>query len=267
MSRQRASARHLHELRELLTGRDLALLSQVAELRFMTGRHLAAVYFDGSEHQTPAAAGRAARRRLEFLYHERLLTRLERRIGGIRAGSASFVYALGPVGDRLLNLPGARRRHHEPSRTFLDHSLAITELVVELTLAARHGNVDLLTLQTEPRCWRQLGSLSGTSLLRPDLYLAVGTADYEYRWFIEVDLGTEHLPTLLRKCTSYDAYYRSGREQASHGVAPRVLWLMHNQTRADRLRAAIERTGSLTPGLFVVSTATEAVRITRGGQP
>jgi hypothetical protein len=263
----RVSGRRLAELREETSGRDLAILRQIAELRFMTSRQVEAIHFTGDGRSTLAAA-RAARRHLERLTSERFLVRLERRIGGIRAGSAASVYVIGPVGQRLLELPGARRRHREPSRAFLTHGLSISQLVTDLTVAARSGPLDLLGLQAEPHCWRSMSGAGGAvSTLRPDLFVAVGKADTEYRWFVEVDLGSEHLPTLLRKCTAYEAYYRSGREQAEHGVFPRVLWLMHTPTRVARLQSAIDRDGRLTPGLFVVTTQGSAVDVAVGGTP
>lgn len=264
MSGVRVSARRLAELRDELSGRDLAILRQVAELRFMTSRHIEAIHFKDSDHSSDLAAARAARRTLERLSSERLLIRLARRIGGIRAGSASFVYAIGPVGERLLELPGPRHRFREPSATFLRHTLAISQLVADLTTASQRGELDLLGLQTEPRCWRTTISVGGgRSVLRPDLYAAVGKDDFEYRWFVEVDLGSEHLPTLLRKCAAYEAYYRSGAEQAAHGVFPRVLWLMHRPERVQRLRAAVDE--RLTAELFVIATIDRAIAVATGG--
>lgn len=262
----RTSARRVVELREELSGRELALLSQVAELRFMTARQIERVHFSENERSAPTATtARAARRCLARLSEQRLLHRLERRIGGVRAGSAGYVYSLGPVGERVLELKRPRRREIEPSPTFLNHTLAISGLVVELIAASRDQRCDLVQLQTEPRCWRRQ---PGGGLLRPDLMTVIGADGYEYRWFIEVDLGTEHLPTLLRKCLAYQAYYRSGVEQhSSSGVFPRVLWLMHSQTRALRLRAAIDQASSLTPELFVVITIDRAVETATGGQP
>ena len=94
----------LDDLRADMSGRDLAIIGQVADLRLMTGRQIEAVHFPAGEHETATAAARAARRCLERLARHRILVRLDRRIGGVRAGSRSFVYALGPVGVALVGL-------------------------------------------------------------------------------------------------------------------------------------------------------------------
>lgn len=260
MSGERASARRVLELREMLSGRDIAIVRQVADLTHMSSLQIERLHFDPSEHASALAAARACRRSLEWLSSERLLIRLDRRIGGIRAGSASFVYAIGPVGERVLDLPTPRHRFREPSLRFLKHTLAVSQLVVDITRAARALNgPDIVGIEPEPRCWRKVLVVSGSfSILRPDLFVSLGVGEFEHRWFIEVDLGSEHLPTLLRKCRAYEAYYRTGTEQAEHDVFPTVLWIMGTRERAERLRDAIDRDGGLTAELFVV-TANELV--------
>lgn len=212
--RGRVGPRELEHLRDELSGRDRAIVQTVSEARLMTGRQLQALFFPLEDHATARTAARCARRVLERLSRDRLLVRLERRIGGVRAGSASFIYAIGPVGQRLLRQPGARRRLREPSTYFVDHTLAVSELVVRVTTTARLGKLELLRLQHEPSCWRSFGGLGVRQLLRPDLFVVLGVGDYEHRWFIEVDRGSESLPVVLRKCRTYEAYYAAGLEQA-----------------------------------------------------
>lgn len=268
MSRARLGRRGLEVLRGELSGRDVAITKQVAELKLMSARQIEAVHFPHAQHASAITAARSCRRVLERLTRERLLLRLSRRVGGIRAGSASYIYALGPVGQRVIGEEReVRRRFREPSSTFAVHTLAVAQLVVDVTSQARRGTFDIIGLQTEPTCWRMVpGGLAVASVLRPDLYVALGVDDFEHRWFVEIDLGTEHLPTLLRKCVTYEAYYRSGREQAEHGVFPRVLWLMQKADRVERLRDAIEADGRLTDGLFVVMTRDTAVAALAGGE-
>ncbi len=266
MSVVRTSDAELVRLRDELSVREIAIVSQVAELRLMSGRQIARVHFADEAHGSAEAASRACRRSLERLAWNRLLIRLERRIGGVRAGSGSFVYALGPVGQRLIGLDGPRRRFREPSASFVDHTLAVSELVVELILADRAGRVELLEAQAEPACWRSYSDMSGRKLLRPDLFVALGIGEYELRHFIEMDRGTEHLPAVLRKCRAYDAYYRSGREQARHEVFPRVLWIAPNERRCHQIATAIGRDGRLNGSLFAATTTDGAVEYLAGGE-
>jgi hypothetical protein len=266
MTGERIGKRRLQELGDVMTERDRSVLEHIGWLRYMTGRQVETMLFAGDGSQD--SAGRAARRVLQRLTDAHLILRLERRIGGARAGSASFVYTVSAAGQRLLSLDGARKRFREPTYEFLRHTLSITQLVVDLAGAEQTGQIEQLDVETEPRSWRRT-TTSSTALadLRPDLFVSLVAADFDYRWFVEVDLGTEHLPRLLQKCKSYERYYSTGIEQDLHGVFPRVLWLMHTNHRADRLGRAIERAGLFSPGLFTVSTPGRAVHVLRGGNP
>lgn len=265
MSGQRLGSRGLDSLRDDLSGRDIAIVRQVADLKLMSARQIEAVHFTLNDHATALTAARSARRVLERLVRDRLLMRLSRRVGGIRAGSASYVYAIGPVGQRIIGNNEARVRFREPSGTFARHTLAVTQIVVDLTVESRARRIDLLGLQPEPTCWRATsGPMGASSTLRPDLFASIGVGDFEHRWFIEVDLGSEHLPTLIRKCAAYEAYYRSGQEQHKHGVFPRVLWIMHEDARADRLRGAVEGDAHLSSALFTVTTTKHAMTVLGG---
>jgi hypothetical protein len=258
-TRPYASARGITQTRERLSERDLAIIRQVADLRLMSARQIQALHFADAEHDNEQAATRARQRVLARLIRERLLIRLERRIGGVRAGSMGFVLALGPIGQRVLAIDGPRRRSYEPTLRFVDHTLAISQLVVDVTVAARQGSLDLLDCQAEPRCWREFSGPGGRRLLRPDAFLALGVGEYELRWFIEVDRASESLPVVVRKCRLYADYYQSGKEQANGGVFPRVCWIVPDETRAERLQSAIIRDRALPEGLFVVTTSEQAV--------
>ncbi len=267
MSGGTLSRAELENLREDLTGRDVAIVSQVADLRLMTARQIEAVHFPLGDHVSVPAAARACRRCLGRLTRDRLLVRLERRIGGVRAGSGSFVYALGPVGHRVLERHTPRPRYREPTAMFVDHTLAVAQLVTDLTCTARSRSIDLLGCQPEPRCWRQFTSPGGLTTLRPDLFVSLGSGDYELRWFCEVDRGSEHLPALIRKCRLYESYYASGVEQADHGVFPRVCWLVPDARRAERFRSAVANDARLTDALFVVATTDRALAVLGGTEP
>jgi Replication-relaxation len=242
-------------LRQRLSERDRKLLEYVGELRLLGARQIQALLFPDDSHATPITAARSCRRVLERLTREGLLTRLERRVGGVRAGSASYVYALTSLGQRVLDLDGARRRLSEPSAFFVAHTLAVADLLVRLVVATRTGEFVLREWQAEPACWRDVSTLGGRVVLRPDLFVVLLVDEYELRWFVEVDRGTEHLPTLLRKC----GLYKSGVEQRQHEVFPRVLWIALDQRRAERLQEAIRKDRRLSADIFRVTTEAEAL--------
>lgn len=267
MSGPRRGRLQLARLADDLSERDLAILRSVSHLRLASARQIERLHFPVPHvHASAVSAARTARRTLERLVRDRMLLRLERRIGGVRAGSASFVYAIGPVGERIVGLDGPRRRFREPSAMFVDHTLAVAELFTRLHEAAQNGLVELDAVQAEPHCWRQFSGLSGRSTLKPDLFVAVGSGGYELRWFVEVDRGTEHRPAILRKCRVYQSYYQSGQEQQRHGVFPRVLWVIPDSSRQRFIRRTIQRASDLTPELFVVTTDEAAVAVLAGGE-
>jgi Replication-relaxation len=246
----------------------MAIIRQVAELRLMSARQIQAIHFPEHEHDNQQAATRARQRVLERLTRERLLVSLDRRIGGVRAGSAGMVLALGPIGQRVLRASGPRLRSYEPGYRFVDHTLATAQLVVDLTVAARRGLLDLLVCEAEPRCWRQFSGVGGRQVLRPDAFVVLGSGAYELRWFIEVDRASESLPVIVRKCRLYVDYYQSGTEQAAHGgVFPRVCWSVPDESRAERLRRAIARERGLPVGLFVVTTSEQVVMTLSSATP
>lgn len=265
MTGRRINAESLERLRDRVSPRDLAVIDQVRDLKLMSGAQIQTVHFSIDDHATKDSASRACRRVLRRLTNERILVRLERRIGGIRGGSVGFVYAVAPLGHRLLDRDGARRRFREPSATFVHHTLAITQLVVDLIELQRAKRLEILRLEPEPRCWRTYTSPSGVQTLRPDLFVSLGVGEYEHHWFIEMDLGTETIARRLVKCKQYDAYYRTGREQADHGLFPKVLWIVPRGSLAAELQRAVRSARGLDSDLFEVTTRANALQALAGG--
>jgi hypothetical protein len=254
--------RGLELLRERLSERDLAVLRSVREHRFLTASHIEQLHF--FDHATNGSGGRICRRVLARLARERVLSRLDRRVGGVRAGSASYVYALGPVGGRLID--GTRNRVTEPSSLFLTHTLAIADARVALMQAARSGQLELVGVEVEPACWRRYVGIGGApEIVRPDLYVVTASKEYEHCFFVEVDMGTESPAAVGRKCQAYELYRRSGREQAEHGTFPLVVWVAPNESRATWIESVISRTKRLKGDLFRTTTANALVELIAGG--
>jgi hypothetical protein len=244
-------SRRLAAVARNLSDREWEVLRSIEQLRLATSRHLEALHY--TDAATPLTAARKARRTLQRLVDLGLLQRLERRIGGLHAGSAGYIYAVASAGQRLLEVPGPRRRRSEPNELFVEHTLAITELAVAIHQRARSDpdRLEVLDLQTEPTCWRPWTGLGGNrELLRPDLYLTAGVGEDELRWFIELDRGTEHQPAVKRKLRAYQAYFHSGTEQDRDGVFPQVAWVVPNDARAAQLSNWITHDSELRPGLF-----------------
>ncbi|SMQ71882.1 replication-relaxation family protein [Agreia sp. VKM Ac-1783] len=248
----RLGHRQLDHFRMRFSTRDLAILASLREHRFLTAQQIIRLHFYG--HATQPAGARACSRVLERLQRLRTIARIQRRIGGTGGGSTSQVWTLDINGHRLLTQNKTGRSHFDPSLTFLAHTLAVAETRVTLEEIARRNSLRLAHVEIEQTAWRQFIGTGGQSLwLKPDLAAVLSDDEFDDRWFIEVDLGTESLKTLLGKCAVYESYRKTGKEQASHEVFPRVLWLTTTQRRADQLRNALANSRSLHPRLFTVA--------------
>lgn len=250
-SRQRRlSRRALEHLAEVMPERDHRVLELVAQHRFLTTHQIERFVFTG--HSSAESAARTARYVLGRLEKNLLLTSLERRIGGARSGSAARIWQLTAGAARLLKADGLSFRRHDPSQRFLAHCLAVADVHLVL-LALKQGDVHAVEASVEPDSWRTFTGPGGERRsLQPDLAATVHATAYTERWFLEVDLGTESLPTQLRKCEQYESYRNTGIEQDEHGAFPLVWWLMSDRERARRLNQTIQRTPRLTPALYRV---------------
>lgn len=248
-----------------LTDHDLTVLHRVSSLRFVTGSQLTRLCFSGSNDQ--AANGRAARRALLRLTRLGALERLPRSVGGVRAGSAGFVYRLGSAGQRLAiargwQPEGRRRRSLVPGSLFLLHTLQVAELHTRLAESERSGHFELLELSAEPSGWRTYdGHGTQRDVLKPDTFVRLGLGPYEDSYFIEVDRGTEGSHALDRQLAAYVAYHASGQEQQEHGVFPRVLWLTLTGERAGVIAECVQRLPKADRELFQVARFEDAVTI------
>ena len=257
------SRRGLLELKRGLSDRDLAVIDSVSEHRFLSARQIEILHF--ADHSSNLASARVCRRVLARLSEERLLSRLQRRVGGVRAGSASFIYALGPAGVRLRK-DGRRRRFSEPSTIFLDHALAVAAAHVALVAAERDGELELAQVEVEPRCWRHfLGAGGAREAIKPDLYVASVSGAFEDCWFLEIDRGTESPAAIGRKCRSYHAYWRTGLEQDRLGTFPRVVWVAATAARAKRIEQVTAGLRQLKHELFLVTTGEQLIELLQRG--
>lgn len=261
---RRVSRRVLDQLAEILSDRDRQVLGRIDEHRYLSTLQIQQFVF--TDHVSLESAARTARRVLSRLERFHLLRPIERRIGGVRSGSSARVWQLTPAAARLLRAEGAVHRRHEPSLRFLAHCLAVADVHLVFRTMLTNPAIEKVLVQTEPDSWRRhIGQGGEPRLLQPDLAAAVSTDQYEDFFFIEVDLGTESLPTLLRKCAQYEAYRATGIEQEQHGTFPLVIWFFSKQERADRLQLSVGRSPRLTPGLFRYVTPSNLAQTLGGG--
>jgi hypothetical protein len=254
-----ATARRLAALERGMSDRDRAVISTLARVRVATARQLYRLHFQD-------VTRRRARAGLASLAGRRLIARLPRVVGGVRAGSTGYVYALDVAGQRLIRTGTRAQRPWSVGRTFLDHSLTVTELYVQLAEADRAGRLHLAEFATEPACWRHFHGPGGARLvLKPDAVLRLRLGRYEDRWWLEADCGTESRTTLARRCEQYRLYWQAGVEQARTGVFPRMLWVVPDEQREAVLVDVITRQPADARPLFAVARFAEAVeRLVQG---
>ena len=249
-----------------LSERDQAIVSAVGRVRVLTGRQLERLHFADLQG---AHRDRTRRRVLARLVTLQVLTTLERRIGGARAGSAGLVFVLGLVGQRLATLSpnlspnqgsvtaGRARQPHTPTDRFLKHSLAVSELYVQLVELARQQSFTLAGFQGEPACW---WLDSAGSWMKPDAYACLETTDVTDNWAVEVDQATESLPTLRRKLLAYLQLAERGENGPDDEVLPRVLITVPDERRHTAVRELVEELPDPAECLFAVVVQQRAAR-------
>jgi hypothetical protein len=269
MKRERVSPVHVERLAAELPARDLALIETLDQLRVATPNQLQRLHFASG---TKAAGARQTWRRLRALTEARVVTVLERRIGGGPGGSSQAVFALDTAGQRLASACGPAggrrlRRPWTPGNQFLAHALAVTELYVELRERERSGRGELLAFDAEPLCWRRFTGVGGATVwLKPDAFVRWGAGDLEHLSFVEVDRATASAPTVARKLDLYRRYWQSGREQERFGAFPRVVLLTPVEARRDTLAAAVTRQPPEARPLYRVGLYEDGVRLLTGGE-
>ena len=246
------------------------LLALVAAHRFATTTQLARL--TAPEYASSASALRQTQRHLASLAQQRLLTSLERRVGGWQGGSAVTIWAATTRGHRLVapdegegEVP-RRQRPREVSTTFLDHLLAITEVRTSIEEAVRQEADTEAMVALEPDCWRTRLSPSGQpQVLRPDLAVTVTSPSYEDRYLIEVDRATENPGRVIATCWRYQEHQATSAQVSDGGVFPLVVWLVPTDRRRHRLERAIAHRTGLLRDLFRVIRLDQLPTLIHGG--
>lgn len=257
----------------LLQERDMALLEDVWQYRWLTTSQLAALRASDPRLPTRFTSRLPLTRRLKLLYHHRYLGRIARPLA---KGSLEPVYVLDSEGARALSRlhgeVGARTPSQLPKASALEHMLAINQVRVALTVACQtmdcqdQAGADPrqtpIALPTQLAAWHNSDavkfatSVEGTGVrsrqvkLIPDgcwvlrITLPSGGTQRCF-YFVEVDLGTEPLRTISDKCRAYYSYWQSGGFAAHFSLPPavafRVLFVAPTLKRAEAILSAIQK--------------------------
>lgn len=264
---RRLSAAGLVELAGELAPRERLVIEAAERLRLVSGKQLERLFFAGGTN--PASNARLARRTLARLVAHGALGRLERRIGGVRAGAAGAVYFATARGQRLVAYWQGRglvrpRSAFEPSATFARHVLAISESYATLVEADRAGSIELIDFQGEPGCWLSYAGGGGArQWVKPDAFVRLGVGEYETRTWLEIDCGTEGRGALTRKCRAYLAAYRAG---AVADVFPKVVWVTTTEKRVELLGEVCGSLPAEAWKLFAITTPDRMLDVLAGAR-
>jgi hypothetical protein len=265
----------------MLQPRDIALLADVFDSRFITIPHAAALHF----HELKSAE-RTANRRLQAMAEVRLLIRDDGHFGFavLPDGRKKEIKALyrftKPAFDLLVTrgvLPQLagnawettmRKRFGNWKPTTIDHEIGMLDIKAALKIAIE-GNAHLKVgdFGVWPRAYEfQIPKGGRVSTLQPDGFLHViehrpGRDDVTNHFFyIEFDRGGEQQDTLVEKAKGYRYHFKEGNFAESLGYPKskrnecpfRVLFVFdqaNSHVRRDNIatRLAEEGIGTQTP--------------------
>ncbi len=270
MTRRYASKKRLAHLEETLTARDRAIIDTLDRLRVATTEQLRRIHF---QDLTARSAARQAPALLASLASRHVVVKLERQVGGVRAGSKAAVWSLDTIGQRLASSCGPaggrhRRRPWTPSLSFLAHRLAVSDAFAGLAEREQAGAVDVLDFDAEPLSWRRFLTGHGvTAYLKPDAYVRLGLGEVERAAFVEIDRATESRATLIVKLRAYRQYWDTGREQERRGYFPRVVFAVPSEKRKTVVADLFDCQPDETRPLWQVVLAADLTDVLIGGTP
>jgi hypothetical protein len=250
--------RNRHRRREhpkgmVLQPRDVDAIAAVQRLRVLKQVHLQALFF-GSRA--------TAQYRLERLYDHGFL---ERKFLTVARGEgrSPTLYILDRRGAEVLRSERGMENlkwwssSKDLSPLFLEHTLAINDVLVAVIVACRQQGLLLEDWHTEHEIKADYDRVNlkdpitgqRTSIaVVPDAVFAFVAADRRHRCLVEVDRGTEKLEDFKQKVRAYIAYHESGQyERRYGGKSLRVLTVVDTrfsgQKRLENLKAATETVG------------------------
>ena len=171
------------------TDKDIQILYFLNQARLATTSQLARLFYSDSDK--PETAIRRANFTTQRLLKAGLVSHLKRRIGGVRKGSASYIWQITFQGLKLLKSQDETivlryKNQYEPTQHHVEHTLAVTEIFVETMETVRDSQkLSLEAFSFEPNSWRSYQKLSGLGMtLKPDAYLELVSQEYEDYYFI-----------------------------------------------------------------------------------
>lgn len=259
---------YVEQLAERLSPRDWMILNTLDRLRLATGLQLERLHFaELSGRSRSVKRGQVLARLVDV----GALVPLERLIGGGNRGSAKQRYTLDSGGRRLLRLRAGDeslqvrvRRPRIPSDRLTRHTLAVSELYVELVERSRVDGFTVGDFQVEGNAYWPDG-LGGW--VKPDAIVLLErgkTIDY---WWYEADmprhdsdLANESLPTIRSKCFAYLDFVRRG-QLGPDDVVPRVAFGEPTAKQRAAVQAVVDALPAPADSLFTVAELDKVTQV------
>lgn len=233
-----------------LAEREREIVQLVGRFKQLTTKQIKALAFPDQPYNPQA---RYLRRLLE---NKMLALVTEPLRGGVRGGSAQYVYQLGKRGREMY---GWGRRGH--SIVINHHQLRVVEAYIALFEADRRGDIRLLHWSTEPDCHISFGGIT----LKPDMYVDIAYQQngnwLRNTFWLEIDLGTEHKRQILEKISTYKLAYEVSGDYPLDKY-PTTVWLATRDDRASELIYWLKYVRDL-PDIFRVGTVDRLLHILR----
>jgi hypothetical protein len=236
-----------------LTRRDILIIQQVFTHRFLRSSQIVKLA-GGSKQQVL--------RRLHRLFHHGYLDRPRAQIERYRNGSQAMVYGIGHRGvkllEQLLAVPQRKldwsAKNRNATRFFLEHTLAVAEVMVALEFACReHDEIELVPHADELVKWnvevRRGGIVHSIGVIPDRVFgLRQKRKPTEMVWyFLEADRATMPVERHSLKQTSFArkllAYHETWRQGVLKTSFPRfrVLTVTTTPARVQHLIEAHHR--------------------------
>lgn len=239
-----------------ITIRDSEIIRQIFVHRFLRSSQI---------HSLLGGSRQQLLRRLQRLFHHGFLDRPGAQIDYYRRGSQTMVYGVGNQGVKLLeekfSIPRRKvdwtAKNRSTNRYFLEHTLAVADVMIAFELACRrHEQMELVNYTDEVLHWTvQIRQRAATFTIGavPDQVFGLRRKDKpnDIAWFfLEVDRATMPVERHNLKQTSFSrklfAYHATWQQKVLKAF-PRFR-VVTVTTSAERVNRLVEACGRLENG-------------------
>lgn len=211
---------------------DLAIMSDLAENRFLDSKHIIALH--------PESTARSIRSRLQLLYHGGYIDRPASQFGSFHPAT-HLIYSLAKKGAELAAQGKGQavpaKQPKDAGVSFMSHSLMISDFKTILDLALK------TTGQSRIYSWKEPGVIGGVYCegerlpIAPDAFFTIEDKGDLLHFFLEADRSTMALDRMLDKLKAYWSWRAEGSHTQKLGISNfRVLTVALSEERKENLR-------------------------------